>query len=242
MNRREFLDGTAAVFGSSMLSNDLFAGQSSHPALPEKVASVRIPDSAIARAATDLIRSASQPFLFNHCIRTFLFGALVGRSLGLSFDEEVFYLACVLHDLGLTEAYEGVLPFELQGAEAAKKFLHEHGYSPQKAAVVWDGIAMHASMISKFKQPEIMLVGEGAGADVLGPDASHVTKSQTEEIVAAFPRLQFKKEFLCSCASVVRKYPDGATRSFMRDVGERYVEDFHPKNFCDLVLEAPFSE
>jgi len=54
--------------------------------------------------------------------------------------------------------------------------------------------------------------------------------------------MQFKTSFLKTCANVVRKHPRGASRSFMRDVGDRYVADFHPPNFCDLVIRAPFPE
>jgi hypothetical protein len=51
-----------------------------------------------------------------------------------------------------------------------------------------------------------------------------------------------KNSFLKTCAGVVRRHPGGATRSFMRDIGERYVPEFHPQNFCDLVIHAPFPE
>ena len=30
-------------------------------------------------------------------------------------DAEMLYLACILHDLGLTEKFQGDLPFEIQG-------------------------------------------------------------------------------------------------------------------------------
>jgi len=40
----------------------------------------------------------------------------------------------------------------------------------------------------------------------------------------------------------VRKYPRGASAGFMRDVRERYATDYHPKNFCDRIEGAPFSE
>jgi hypothetical protein len=138
--------------------------------LPSSVAGVRIVDSKIAKDAVELSRSGSPPYLFNHAMRTFLYGSLVGRGLGASFDEEMLFLACVLHDLGLTESYAGDLPFEIQGAQAAKQFLDQRGYSKSSAEIVWDGIAMHASAIGQFKRPEIALVGEGAGADVIGPD------------------------------------------------------------------------
>ncbi len=210
--------------------------------LPATVAGVRLIDSKIAQLATDFSRSAYPPYLFNHAVRTFLFGSLVGRALRQKFDEEILYLACILHDLGLTEKYQGELPFEIQGAETARKFLETQSYAQEKLGIVWDGIAMHASPIGQFKQPEIMLVGEGAGADVISPDFSQIKKSDVEEIVKAFPRLKFKEAFVTTCADVVRKYPRAASSSFMRDIRERYVPEFHPRNFCDRIVEAPFAE
>jgi HD domain len=189
-----------------------------------------------------LSRAASPPYLFNHAVRTFLFGSLIGRALGVKFDQELLYLACILHDLGLTERFEGELPFEIQGAEAAKHFLEEQAYAKERAAIVWDGIAMHASLIGHYKQAEIKLVGEGAGADVVGPDVSQIKKTEVEEILKAFPRLQFKTAFVKTCTDVVRKHPGGAARSFMRDIGERYVQEFHPRSICDLIAQAPFPE
>jgi hypothetical protein len=175
MNRREAIHGLGALaFGATMQSAAWTgSGRQQNPTatepVPSEVAGIRVVDSKIARAATDLSRSFSPPYLFNHAARTFLFGSLVGRALGQTFDEELLYLACILHDLGLTERFEGDLPFEIQGAEVAKHFLQEQAYSHEKSTIVWDGIAMHASRIGQFKQPEIALVGEGAGADVLGP-------------------------------------------------------------------------
>jgi len=210
--------------------------------LPTDIAGVRLVDTKIAKIATELSRTSSPPYLFNHAVRTFLFASLIGRARKQSFDEEVLYLACILHDLGLTEQFQGDLPFEIQGAETAKRFLEEHAYANDKAAAVWDGIAMHPLLIGQFKAPEIALVGEGAGADVIGPDFSEIKKADVEAVLQAFPRLKFKSAFMQTCADVVRKHPKGASRSFMRDVGERYVPEFHPRNFCDLVAQAPFED
>ena len=100
------------------------------------------------------------------------------------------------------------------------------------------------SAIGQYKQPEIALVGEGAGADVgVQPDFSQVKKDDVEEIVKAFPRLKFKEAFVKTCTDVVRKHPRGASNSFMRDIRERYVTEFHPQsNFCDRIEQAPFAE
>lgn len=254
MNRREFVTGAGGLaLVTGLQTNRLrlrwsdaqrtpVSGQRGSEPLPRTVAAVPIVDSAIAKAATDLSRAESPPYLFNHAVRTYVFGSLVGKALALQFDSEVLYLACILHDLGLTARFEGDLPFEVQGAEAAKRFLSEHGFPASRAEIVWDGIAMHASLIGHYKQPEIRLVGEGAGADVIGPDSAQISKSDVDAILAAFPRLRFKSAFVTTCADVVRRHPAGAGRSFMRDIGERRVEGFHPRNICELIEKAPFDE
>ena len=253
MQRRELIVGLGA-FAGTLRANPgksvpfadvrglLRPAQPSPVSLPSPVAGIHLVDSAIARSATQLAREVSPPYLFNHAVRTFLLGTLTGRALGQKFDDEILYLACILHDLGLTAQFEGNLPFEIQGAEAARHFLEEHAYSAARAQLVWDGIAMHASMIGKFKQPEISLVGTGAGADVLGPDFAQLAKRDVDEIMTAYPRLGFRDAFVKTCADVVRNHPGGANYSFMRDVGERYVPGYRPRNFCDAIVKAPFSD
>jgi hypothetical protein len=254
MNRRSFLQcmgfitlGASSEIDACQLSSrdDAAITQKTVPVdlrLPSYIAGVRLVDSEIAKSATELSRSVSPPYLFNHAIRTYLFGSLVGRAMGWSFDEEILFLACVLHDLGLTEQFGGDLPFEIQGAEAAKHFLEIHSYSKERVDTVWDGIAMHPSPISQFKRPEVYLVAEGAAADVIGPDRAKISTAEVAAILHTFPRLGFKDSFLRTCADVVRRHPKAASRSFMRDIGERYVPEFHPHNFCDLVARAPFDE
>jgi hypothetical protein len=254
VNRRQFVNGLGVLTvkgvalagewpGSCVPANQSGSeGRVRAVPLPPVVAGVRLVDSGIARKATGLAQSTCTPYLFNHAVRTFLLGSLTGHALGQRFDEELLFLACILHDLGLTERFQGDLPFEIQGAEAARRFLEENAYTTQGTEIVWDGIAMHASALGQFKRPEIALVGEGAGADVLGPDFSQIKRSDVAEIMRAFPRLGFKVAFLQTCGEVVRKHPRSASRSFMRDIGERYVQDFHPHNFCDLLAQAPFPD
>jgi hypothetical protein len=253
MNRRHILCGFGALsFGAVLRAKicdatstkdwNAWATTAADESLPATVAGVRLVDSPIARLATEFSRSASPPHLFNHAVRTFLFGSLVGRALGQKFDEEILYLACILHDLGLTEKFQGEAPFEIQGAETARRFLEEQRYAKEKIGIVWDGIAMHASPIGQFKKPEIALVGAGAGADVIAPDFSQIRKIDVEQVVKAFPRLRFKEAFVNTCTDVLRKHPRAASSSFMRDIRERYLPEFHPRNFCDRVAEAPFTE
>ncbi|HWW15645.1 MAG TPA: hypothetical protein VN310_13365 [Candidatus Dormibacteraeota bacterium] len=101
---------------------------------------------------------------------------------------------------------------------------------------------MHASPMGQFKQAEIALVCDGAGAEVIEPDFSEIKKSEVAEIVKQFPRLKFQDAFVKTCAGVLRRHPRGASASFMRDIRERYVPEFHSVNFCDRIQKAPFPE
>ena len=209
---------------------------------PTTVAGIRIVDSPIARQAQDFARTAYEPYLLNHAMRTYLFGSLIGKAMRLAWDEELVFLAAILHDIGLTSAHMGPLPFEVQGAQAAREFLHGHGVPPDRADIVWDGIALHPTVIAEFKRPEIHLIAAGAAADVTGSGLDTVPPDARAAVLHYAPRLGFKQAFVHSCAGVVRRFPGAASRSFMRDIGERYVPGFDPPNICDAIDHAPFDD
>lgn len=73
--------------------------------MSEVIAGIRVPDSAIARAATQLVRDTGDDLLYNHSRRVFLWGALTGERRGLKYDPELLYLGAMFHDMGLTETY-----------------------------------------------------------------------------------------------------------------------------------------
>ena len=101
-------------------------------ALPREIAGVRFPDSVLAQKAVDLAFRVSPAVVWNHVLRTFVFGALVGKSQSLRYDEELFFLASVLHDLGLTAEFRGAERFEVVGADAADAFLKDQGVNPER--------------------------------------------------------------------------------------------------------------
>ena len=209
---------------------------------PRELAGIRIVDSKFTKIAAEALLDTSPPYLVNHAARTFFFGAMIGRKEKRSFDVEVLFLASALHDLGLTEKYAGPLPFEIQGAEAAKRILSEAGLGTEKTGVVWDGIAMHCLAIGSFKQPEIVLVGAGAGADVVGGGIDDLPADDVTAVLNAFPRLQFKQRFVQRCGEVGNKYPRAAKGTFMRDIAERTNPQYRVGNICDAIAASKFSE
>ncbi len=150
-----------------------------------EIAGIRIPDSKLAAAALDLVKIESHASIYKHVLRTFVFGGLAARAEGIGFDEELFFLGAVLHDLGLTERFGAPAGrFEVVGADAAEKFLLGEGVAAERSAVVWEAIALHTSNgIALRRAPEVALVHIGASIDQGNRVSSCVTKGPNSESV-----------------------------------------------------------
>src|SRR5581483_7606294 len=109
--------------------------------MSEIVAGIRIPDSKLAREATELLREHGTPLLYAHSLRVYLFGALRSRHRNLKVDHELLYFGAVFHDPGLTPRYRSPdHRFEVDSANAARDFLRAHGIDESAVGVVWDAI------------------------------------------------------------------------------------------------------
>src|SRR5471032_1138077 len=120
----------------------------------EIVAGIKIPDSQMARDATQLVRDTESTLLFNHSRRVFLFGALTGQRKELKYDPELLYIGAMFHDMGLQAPYSSITDrFEVDGANAARSFLVSYGIPETDIEMVWDAIALHTTPgIPKFKK------------------------------------------------------------------------------------------
>ena len=85
--------------------------------------------------------------LFNHVMRSYYFGRLLSGTSARE-DEELVFLSAVLHDLGLTDRARGERRFEIEGADAARRFVLSHGLSAERSWLVWDTIFISRSPVS----------------------------------------------------------------------------------------------
>src|SRR3546814_14362783 len=112
--------------------------------MPESIAGIRVPDSAVARAATQLVRDTEDDLLYNHSRRVFFWGALNGERRGLKYEPELLYLGAMFHDMGLTEAYSSPdLRFEVDGPNAARAVMTSQRVFDPDAQAVWTPTALH---------------------------------------------------------------------------------------------------
>ena len=211
------------------------------------VAGVRIPDSPLAKATVDLLEATSPQFICNHCVRTYVFGNLAVRSVGRTIiDEEIAFCGALLHDLGLVPAHAGDNRFEVDGADAARAFCLKHQVAPERADRVWAAIALHTSAgIASRMAAEIALVHLGAGLDFLGLGLDQVPPQLLEEILASYPRLNFKSAFRDLLLEHCRRNPAAQILTWTDEVARSAGCTLHGQPLptaSQLMLAAPFAE
>jgi hypothetical protein len=208
----------------------------------EITSGVRIPDSRLAREAAGLVRHHESEMLFNHSARVYVFGAMKGIRQSLRFDAELLYVAALFHDLGLVDPYQtDTRRFEIDGAEAARQFLGSHGVSEAEAALVWLAVAMHTTPgIPAHMAPEVALTNAGVLMDVLGVGYDEYAPEQRDQVIAAFPRGDFKNEFLEVQTRAAMRKP----RTTFGTVNVEYIEasdpTFRKPNVCARIRSSPW--
>jgi len=164
--------------------------------MPGTTPNFRFPETELAQAAQQFAESLEQPVLLNHSVRSYLFAQALadrqGLASGADFDDELLFLCCVLHEVGLTDEGNGDQRFEVDGADLAVRFLTERGLSAESAEIVWDAIALHTSAgIANRKRAEIALTHAGIGADLWGREADTLPPGVGHRINEAFPRARY---------------------------------------------------
>jgi HD domain len=231
MHRAEFLNACCAIASTAV------AGTA-----PRTVAGLEIPDTPLAKEATETARASEPAEIFNHSLRAFLFAELIAKSKALSHDVEAVYVAAILHDTGLTPAHmSGSQRFEVDGANLSRKILASHGVSRSRADLIWDAISLHdQGDIARWKATEVTLVNAGVAAD-FGAYLDEMKRGDVIAVLRAAPRNGFIPVFLDAVANVAKAKPQATGNSFVTDVGYRMVPGFHLVNFCDEVKDDPFA-
>ncbi|MDT5293067.1 MAG: hypothetical protein QOF88_7956 [Mycobacterium sp.] len=210
----------------------------------QSIAGVIIPDTVLVRDVTALIREAEDDLLFDHSRRVFLFGALQGQRRGLQPDLELLYVGAMFHDIGLTARYRNSnLRFEVDGANAARDFLLDHGVDEVAARKVWLSIALHTTPgVPEFLDPEIALVTAGVETDVLGIGRDELPAESLDAVTAAHPRPDFKNRILRAFTDGNVHRPRTTFGNVNADVLAHFDNSFVRDDFVDIILNNNWPE
>jgi len=202
---------------------------------------VTVLDTPLISRAMDLARAHSEPYLFNHAVRSWLFAVRLGQLQGIPHDPEVIAVGTLLHDLGLTESFTGTKRFEIEGADAARAFAREAGFDDRRVQLIWDTVALNSTpSIALYKEAEVALSTAGIGLDWGGFQYDRIPAPEMKSILAAFPRLDMKKGFTDSVCRIVKTRPGTTYDNFARDFGERFVPAYKAPSTVDVLMNAPF--
>jgi hypothetical protein len=177
------------------------------------VAAIRAPDSAAARRAEEHCRDVSPPYLVNHCLRSYLWGRLLAAHRGLRPDDELLYVASLLHDLGLTPAYAsgpGEAPcFAVRGAEGARRILRQAGWTEETVQRVAEAITLHVNVdVGLEHGVEAHLLNASTALDVTGLRYWELGRSSPRAVLERFPRLGMKAAIWSAWEAEARRHPD----------------------------------
>jgi HD domain-containing protein len=230
--------------------NAMTASLSSPPPAPiapphasRLLAGVWVPDSPVISLAIEYAREHSEPYLFNHVMRSWLFAQALAQQGRVEHDSEVLAIATLLHDLGLSPEFDGPLRFEVETANAARGFAQRAGLDARRAQLVWDGAALNSTpSIALYKETEVRLCTLGIGLDWGGWGYESLAREQIGTIVDAYPRLQMKQQFSRAVCRLCETRPATTYDNFARDFGERFVPSYRAPSTVDLLFAAPFGE
>ena len=192
---------------------------------------LRVPDTAAARKAEEVSRASSSESLVNHGFRSYGFGALLGIADGFRFDAELLYVASLLHDIGLTEAYDRGGCFEADGADAARELLAELGWPADRADRVGHAIYVHMRDVPADDPAEAHLLEFGTSVDVAGWRLHDIDEPLRDAVLDAYPRLGFKRHFLALFEHQAARKPTCVVHAYL-----------HERGGTSRILDAPFAE
>jgi hypothetical protein len=206
------------------------------------IAGVAIPDSALAREATEFVQDASTQLLFDHSRRAFLWASMRAEQLSLGYDAELLYVGAMFHDVGLLVGHRSAHErFEIDGANAARAFLERHGLPEEQVMTVWESIALHTTrQVPKYKQPEVRLVALGVQYDLYGSPFDALSPEQRDAVLAAHPRTKFKTGMIEALAAGISDKPETAVGTMMTDILEATVPGYVRPNICDYLRNSRF--
>jgi HD superfamily phosphodiesterase len=210
----------------------------------QTIAGIAIPDTQLVRDVTEYVRDVENDLLFDHSRRVFLFGAVQGQRRALDPDLELLYVGAMFHDVGLTADYrDSTFRFEVDGANAAEKFLRDRGVDDATVRKVWLSIALHTTPgVPEFLDPEIALVTAGVETDVLGIGRDDLSDDVRNAVTAAHPRPDFKRRILQAFTDGNRHRPSSTFGNVNADVLAYFDPTFVRDDFVDIILNNGWPE
>lgn len=165
-----------------------------HAPTPQTVASIKLPDSAVARAVKDYAHKELTEPTFNHSTRVYYYGMAIMKDQfpEWDLDPEVYYVTCLLHDIGTTNSnlHATKMSFEFYGALIARDLVFKHSNGNKEFAdAVFEAIARHQDLRTVGNITTLGLILQLATIlDNVGKHTGLISQSTVEDVNKNVPR------------------------------------------------------
>ncbi len=155
------------------------------------------PSTVAAVAANQVAQRYCSPALYGHSVRSYLWGAAYADREGLDFDRELFYVAALLHDVGLTPPFDAhQMPFEAAGGQVAWVFGAAAGWPEDRRTRVAQIIEKHMwPSVDPLDDVEGHLLEVATGMDISGGRLELIPIDVQVAVDSAWPRLDLAAQF-----------------------------------------------
>src|SRR6202453_3255816 len=147
------------------------------------------PQTPAATAALSVAARFYSPALLNHCVRSYLWGAMYGAAHGIAFDDELYYVSALLHDIALTNAFDSHrVAFEEAGGDLAWVFGVAAGCRGDRAGAGAEIIVLHMrDDVSSSADPESHILQVATGWDFVGRRPEQSPAEARSQMLARYP-------------------------------------------------------
>jgi len=159
------------------------------------------PVTVAACDALERLNAAAPDFVVNHSVRTYWFSRWIGEAAGMEFDNELLYLACLAHDVGLCTSSSPVHPmpsgedcFSIRGARWATDIATSARWDPKRTDRLAEAITLNLNgRVPPRLGVEAHLMMRGVLLDVTGLNASGLDPARTQGLFQQVQRLGQRK-------------------------------------------------
>jgi HD superfamily phosphodiesterase len=166
-------------------------------------------ETAAVRGAREVALRYSSEALFNHSVRSYLWAASLGRAEALAYDAELLYVAALLHDLGLVDAFDTHrTDFEEAGGDVGWVFAAGAGWDEARRTRVKEIVVRHMwDAVDPAADAEGYLLHAATSLDISGRRQEAWSAELQAEVLDAYPRLQLADEFAAAFEDQARRKP-----------------------------------
>ena len=206
--------------------------------MAETIAGVTIPDSKMARETTDFICETESPLLYHHSRRTYLFGMLHGQLRGQARRSGT---AVRRGDVPRPRAGRGTSEPRASDSRSTAPMPPAHFLTPTRCRTTTSAGSGRPSPCtpptasrcswnprSRCWQPVSRPTSTAPGWTCWSP-------TDIKEVVAAHPRLDFKRKSLPTFAAGFKDRPDTTFGAITADVLAHFYPGFKRKDFVEVV-------